>query len=780
MSDDVKKVGVQPVVHPDQGAIESRDRDAPATDEAPIDGYSLLAQEISPPPGPASAIHAARLRELMKSADNKIRFLATSDYRDLLPNLKDNLPELRAGAERLRASILHSGQLNNIFDERLIVAGYGDLVRNFKEGSAEVYAEAAALREIMRWTEGEEVLANALSAYAHLVPKFADSSPEVYKGAETVIEILVGVGSRNVRTLRVVQSAAEVYGLLARKFRADGPIASQANSFLSRYPAEPFLREAFGQVFKETFHHLSSIGFFKAAFESGAWIAQYGIMGFSEKAVRNLRGFANQPGFIGFRESIMTVLDSFRELTPDKMMVLNRVFEATDPGKWKSVRNTLSTLRAMAALDSLPARLCNGFYRFRRDVAGDPRALLRAGVEKTLIDFLYAVIGGKGALELLFMDEARKSGDSLKLWRHVQAVRNFLSSKGLLSLFAQSASFMNGDGRRILKNLLGELATSPIVDGELRYQKRYDRMVERLGFSAEFVDLWSREWKNVRELRSGAIDAGEARALVMKQAAEQLAVHVNSTPGKDGEFKELPDRLRVLTGKLRHGEADVEEIGRLHETLELKYQAVREAYGDLFANSRIDLKNLRTGLMKGVRLAKRSEATEISGRVDRLAFHGMIPTETCQRLSSLYAESTNGSGQPLNKLLWGQFKLANHIMDGEIMARRMLEVTRDEEGREHLLVERAYTAGGFAGLAEFDEDIVEHARGIGIERDRVHFLDRHEERPVPAPLATGAQMYRDSGLAEVNPAFTNPFRPMIPATASMPMMSAGMMLRTGT
>ncbi len=630
MSDDVKRVGPGPIVPADQAAIEAQDYGAPEAGESPIDAYSLLAQKTSPPPGPASAVHAARLRKLMGSADRKIRLLAISDYRDLLPNLKDDLPELLAGAEKMRELMSCPEHVFDSFDERSIVTGYGALVSGFKEDSAEAYAEAAALRGLMlKLNQSEEWLANALRVYAHLVPKFADGSPEVYEGAQTVIEVLALQGIDEIVSRRVLESAAHIYGLLAGKFRADGPIAFQANRFLFWYTSKPFFRKAFGQVFKETFYHLSSIGFFKAAFESGAWIAQYGIMGLSEKAVRNLRGFANQPGFIGFRESIMTVVDAFCELTLEKMMVLNRVFEATDPTKWKSVRNTLRTLRALAALDSLPARLRNGFYRFRRDVAGDPRALLRAGAEKELIDFLYAVIGDKGALRLLFMDEAQKSGESLKLWRHVQAVRNFLSSKGLLSLFAQSASFMNGDGRRILKNLLGELAISPIVDGELRYQKRYDRMVERLGFSAEFVDLWSGEWKTVRELRGGVVDVGEARALVMKQAAEQLAVHVNSTPGKDGEFKELPDRLRALTKELRRGEADVEEIGRLHETLELKYQAIREAYGDLFANSRIDLKNLRTGLMKGVRLAKRSEATEISGRVDRLAFHGMIPTETC-------------------------------------------------------------------------------------------------------------------------------------------------------
>jgi len=117
-------------------------------------------------------------------------------------------------------------------------------------------------------------------------------------------------------------------------------------------------------------------------------------------------------------------------------------------------------------------------------------------------------------------------------------------------------------------------------------------------------------------------------------------------------------------------------------------------------------------------------------------------------------------------------------MDGEVMARRMLEVTRDDDGAEHILVERPYFAGGFARLAQFDEDIVEHARDLGIGRDRVHFLDRHSRGGVPNPLWTGAEMYRDSGLSEVNPALMMPFRPL-PVT-NMQIMSARRMLRTGT
>jgi hypothetical protein len=212
--------------------------------------------------------------------------------------------------------------------------------------------------------------------------------------------------------------------------------------------------------------------------------------------------------------------------------------------------------------------------------------------------------------------------------------------------------------------------------------------------------------------------------------------------------------------------------------MELNYQRIRNTYGDLFANSRTDIKNLRAGLTKDIQTANSAESTEISGRLGKLAFHGMIPAETCQRLNRLYSANTNGRGQPLNKLLWGQFKVANYRIDNEVVARRMLEVTRDKDGAEHLLVERLYNAGGFARLKEFDEDIVEHAEFLGIARERVHFVHGFRRLRAPKPLATGAEIYRDSRLEEVDPALMQPYQPIPPVAVAM--MSAAAMMPMGT
>jgi|GEM_PF-3772726 len=803
MSDDVKKAGVRPVVHPDLDAIQPRDRDAPATGEAAADTYVQAEPKAESAAAPSNPLfrqedvevflEAKALIERMKDLDRDVRRKAIIAYEKLSNEFTEGSPEVYRGAKTLR--MLMEDPDDDV--RYAAVDAYGSLSANFAEGSTEVYDEALVLRELMKNSE-DSVCHAAASAYGHLSMQFASGAPEVQIGAQTLRGLMfqreggakwAAYSSYAILTAKFVEGSPEVYseimhllplmklpnhaecwnvfaaccGLIERIAPGAWELNVAANLILESYIG---IRFDVRSELIERFHRFSRVGFFKAGFESGGWM---GGLVFSGKAVRNLRGFAGQPGFIGFRDSVMLVLDSLSRLTRDKRVVLNSVFEATDPTKWKSVRNTLRTLRALAALDFLPDNVGREFYASHRGFSGDTRARLRADVEKTLMTFLCERIGDSGEVALLLKDEVPKD---------VQAVRKYLSKKGLLTLFAQSASFMDGEGIGILRKLFEDLVESPFVDGELRYQKRYDRMVEKLGFSPDFVEGWSKEWSRAHESLEGAVDEGEVKKLVMDQAAAQLAVHVNSTEGVDGEFKELPDRLRTLIDSLGRQEADEKEIGKLHEIMEVNYGKVREAYGDLFANARVDLKNLVTGLTKGVKVAKNAVLTEITGLVEKMAFHGTIPTETCQRLSSLYAESTNGKGQPLNKLLWGQFKLANYVMDGEVVARRMLEVTRDEEGREHLLAERAYTAGGFAGLADFDEDIVEHARGLGIDRDRVHFLDRHERRQIPLPLATGALMYRDSGLGEVNPAMMKPFQ-MLPVTA-MPMMSARMMLRTGT
>ncbi|MBN1283442.1 MAG: hypothetical protein JXA24_06705 [Proteobacteria bacterium] len=743
---------------------------------AEIHGYERLCMKFAVG-SPEVYEEAAALRGLMMDPQQNVRGTAADAYVRLSERFAGASPEFYREAEALRGLMRYPEQRVRSLAARV----YSALLKKFAEGAPEIHEGAAAMRGLMlEWNQSEDVVADVLEAYARFAHRLEDNSPEVYKGAQTIIEILNPGYSYKIHSTRVIKSVAHIYGLLARKFRAEGPVASAADKSLRWYMGNCSDKKCFAGVFKQTFYHLSSVGFFKAGFESGSWVADLELMGFSEKAARNLRGFAAQPGFIGFRDSVMTVLDMLGDWTFEKIEVMSRVFEATDPGKWKSVRNTLRTLRALTALDSLPKEVGREFYRSHRDLEGDTRAALRSGVEKTLLAFLRERIGDDRAVDLLFRDGQPEGRESSRKWRHAQEVRGFLSDKGLLLLFAQSASFMDEEGVRILRSLISDLVMSPVLEGNLHYLKRYDRMRDQLGFSPDFVGRWRTEWKKLRHNTGESVDESEAKAIVMGQAAGQLAVHVNSTPGADGEFKELPDGLRALTEKLKSGDADMEEAKRLHDIMEKGYAQIRETYGDLFANARVDLKNLVTGLTRGVKTAKKAALTEITGLVEKIAFHGMIPTETCQRLSSLYADSTNGRGQPLNKLMWGQFKLANHIIDGEVMARRMLEVTRDEEGREHLLVERAYTAGGFARLAEFDEDIVEHAQGLGIGRARVHFLDRHEKRPKPSPLATGAVMYRDSMLPEINPAFAMPFRPLAPSVAAVPMMSAAAMLRTGT
>ncbi|MBN1283581.1 MAG: hypothetical protein JXA24_07415 [Proteobacteria bacterium] len=699
---------------------------------------------------------------LMGNPDTGLRILAAEACAKLSANLRHNSPEVHALAAALRR-LMEDSTTNA---RREATQAYKALASRLPHGDPEVYEAAAALRRMMTETEGA-VRFSAADAYKELTAKFLEGSSEVYEEASALRRMMEDPRDD------VRKHAAESYAILSEKFAGtSAKIGEEADAILGIHQRRPAQLK---DLLKGSFHHLSHIGFFKAGFESGAWLDRLGL---TRQAVHNLRGFAQQPGYIDFRDSVIMTLDFLSRLDDDRRLVASRILESTDPAKWKSVRNTVSTLRLLSTIDSLPESVGDQFYLANRDVEGDPRALLRSDVGAALLSFLRGKIDEVGASAMVFMAEAPDGPANTLKQRGAQEIRRYLSNKGLIGLFAQSASFMEDEGLRILKSLLGELAESRIKEGRLLYQKRYDRMVERLGFSPKFVALWSREWERQHGTTGEAADAQAARVMAMGQAAAQLSAHVASTRGSEGRFVDLPDRMRALACMLERGEVDIGDLRLLHEMMELGYAKIRETYGDLFANARVDLKNLLTGLTRGVKSAKTTAYTEITGLVEKIAFHGSIPTETCQRLSSLYSKNTNGRGQPLNKLIWGQFRLANHVIDGEVVARRMLEVTLDGQGLEHLLAERPYIAGGFAGLADLDADILEHAQSIGITADRVHFLDRHEMRRIPAPLATGALIYRDSGLSEIEPALTMPFRPFARTAMVMPKISAATMFRT--
>lgn len=143
-------------------------------------------------------------------------------------------------------------------------------------------------------------------------------------------------------------------------------------------------------------------------------------------------------------------------------------------------------------------------------------------------------------------------------------------------------------------------------------------------------------------------------------------------------------------------------------------------------------------------------ALQVSGRVEVMARHGSVPEETCQRLTAFSNDETNGEGQPLLRILHGQFKVANVVQEGRVVARRLLEVTFQEPGQPALLVHRLFSEGGFSGDKAFRESLEKYAVSLGIPSTRIYFAERDLEK-VPMPLNAHPEIYRDDWQIAVDP-----------------------------
>ncbi|MDO8526946.1 MAG: hypothetical protein Q7T03_04565 [Deltaproteobacteria bacterium] len=326
------------------------------------------------------------------------------------------------------------------------------------------------------------------------------------------------------------------------------------------------------------------------------------------------------------------------------------------------------------------------------------------------------------------------------------AVRSFFEehgarfrNTGLYPLLLRASRFMNNEGRQSLRRLVLGLKWER---GQFVYP-RYEEL--KAVVSDSFLEGWEKEYRrDVADI--GRIDKAEGVETLKKQVQDQVGTHSSLNVLKKPE--EIPQEIRALPERIRHwlseGSAAPEEAKAIQKIFEIHYAAIRTHFGDTFANIRTDLKNYVSGMEKGVRTAEK-ESCVISGDIEKIARSGNEPVQTCQTLDRKWV---NEHGEPIHRMIHGQFKIANWEMDGTIVARRLIEVTVDANGHEHILVERLYSSGGFARVDAFHQVILEYAFSLGIPSDRVHFADQSQSEKIPAPLKNGDNIYRDSFRAE--------------------------------
>ena len=339
----------------------------------------------------------------------------------------------------------------------------------------------------------------------------------------------------------------------------------------------------------------------------------------------------------------------------------------------------------------------------------------------------------------------------------------------LYFLLAKASTFMRPAGlssmrRLILGSKQGELTTvhrsfnrEGNIAEETRSQKLrfiFDRYSELEGvFPASVLTPWQDDYRaDLFPMLQGGLDEVTAQKALKRQVLRQVGLHNAVDPGLD--IATVPEKIRGLpfqvaqwkkayeSGDEIKGDTFLKTFDLLR-TFENHYQDIRDHFGNTFALIKRDLENFLAGMKKGMKQARKSLVFEVSGDLETIALSGSIPVETCQNLERLWVDA---EGQPLHRMMHGQFKVANWIIDGEVMARRLIEITLDGKGRTHLLVEELYSAGGFGHVQEFREHIVSYAENIlGLSSDHVHFSDEDISK-APPPLNNGDRIYRDTFL----------------------------------
>ncbi|MEK7287571.1 MAG: hypothetical protein AAB091_03285 [Elusimicrobiota bacterium] len=142
---------------------------------------------------------------------------------------------------------------------------------------------------------------------------------------------------------------------------------------------------------------------------------------------------------------------------------------------------------------------------------------------------------------------------------------------------------------------------------------------------------------------------------------------------------------------------------------------------------------------------------EITDDPKALLTLGDIPITTCLSYRSHRPETA--SGQLVNFMRFGQFKLANVYSKGELAANVILELGFNDTGEPALFVERLY-AGETINLLEVEEALIQYGRTLGVKTlywgtKQDTFLWNLTDRPIKEReyrliAAPGGIIYRES------------------------------------
>jgi len=370
---------------------------------------------------------------------------------------------------------------------------------------------------------------------------------------------------------------------------------------------------------------------------------------------------------------------------------------------------------------------------YRPDIKGDKLDLSRER------DVLINILNDK-LKELLGMndDEAGVLRNSLDKFQ------NYWNSNKFFERILIQAAFFTPAGRKALKKFVLGIAGNPdrvAMDSITHYA-----MMRTSGFNEEFITRWNAN-------KDYYIDKPEAKEfkISFKTQLDQIMDHLGMTeeamaklssshPDREG-LKEAAEALSKIMASLK--EDQLPDSRYIYTAV--SFIGSKEANG-IFAKELItDLRNLMPARIDASDL-KDSPRIRITSDPSIFMRAGLEPYPTCQRCSQRTDQNKDGS--LINRLINGQFKLAQYLLGNTVIARVHLEVTLDSNNNPILLVEKIYQHLSVPyDNDKFESEIVKYAHEIGVKA--IYWSQKPSqikttEEVNPNPIAVEEALYRDS------------------------------------
>jgi hypothetical protein len=572
----------------------------------------------------------------------------------------------------------------------------------------------------------------SLNQYLQRIPFLPSESPEVYLGAKAIRRLLKRQAS---------VMALQAYEILSNRFNVEekiflteefkGLIELLENIAPTQYfTTDLDHKQKVVGILHKNFQKFHAHRLWNEVFDSN-WFSRLKI---SQEDKNRIREMCTKQGQImTARDAWKSLLFYLSDLTPAKQTILHALLEAG--GKPKNIFSALRTLNL------IPPKYQ---YQFTEEIASQINSWPQEISSK---------VQGRAArakehlIEALFKKLAANisgSSDPSQLWKGKKESLN----NGILPILIRASAFMNEEGLKTLEKLLNQLAFAEVTpEGRMINHLRYKELIN-FGFDPEFVATWVKEYEKLLEGLPTITDSQEIKTYILKHYFRQISIYSRGIQSFEGKLGDLPKKVSLLLDRLQKGEVEANEVEKILEVFEQNYQTIRNQFGSIFSEIKMELKNLTKALQMPLLKMPTEVSIQVSGSPEVIGLSGQIPVLACQNL--IEPTGLNERGQPLNRILHGQFKIVNFIADGQIVARRLLEVTRNAKGEEVLLIHFLYSNERFWFGEIFDQALKNYAHEIGVQESNKFFAEKGEEG-VPLSMDTGDEVHRDHFRATIDP-----------------------------